>query len=45
MHAADIRDAFGSSRVQCKRQVILLEAQIADLPRDNPNDGEGGRVK
>jgi hypothetical protein len=28
-----------------KRQVILLEAQIADLPRNNPHDGEGGRVK
>jgi hypothetical protein len=28
-----------------KRQVILLEAQIADLPRNNPHHGEGGRVK
>jgi hypothetical protein len=34
-----------NNAVAQKRQVILLEAQIADLPRNNPHDGEGGRVK
>jgi hypothetical protein len=33
-----------NSPVQCKREVILLEAQIADLPRNNPHHGGGGRV-
>ena len=34
-----------NNAVQCKREVILLEAQIADLPRNKPHHGEGGRVK
>ena len=34
-----------NNAVAQKRQVILLEAQIADLPRNKPHDGEGGRVK
>ena len=34
-----------NNAVAQKRQVILLEAQIADLPRNKPHHGEGGRVK
>ena len=34
-----------NNAVAQKRQVILLEAQIADLPRNRPHHGEGGRVK
>jgi hypothetical protein len=30
-----------NNAVQCKREVILLEAQIADLPRNNPHHGGG----
>ena len=40
-----IRSRQANNAVAQKRQVILLEAQIADLPRNNPHDGEGGRVK
>ena len=34
-----------NNAVAQKRQVILLEAQIADLPRNNPYHGGAGRVK
>jgi hypothetical protein len=31
--------------VHWKREIIELEAQIADLPRNNAHHGGGGRVK
>jgi hypothetical protein len=36
-----------NNAVQSKRDtvIILLEAQIADLPRNNPHHGGAGRVK
>jgi hypothetical protein len=35
-----------NNAVHWKREIILLEAQIADLPRNNPHhDSGGGRVK
>ena len=34
-----------NNAVQSKRDIVLLEAQIADLPRNNPHHGGAGRVK
>jgi len=33
-----------NNAVHWKREIIELEAQIADLPRNNPHHGGGGRV-
>jgi hypothetical protein len=34
-----------NNAVHWKREIILLEAQIADLPRNNPHHGGGGKAK